>query len=81
MNIFFGEVALMDNDVRSASVFALTPVECFSIRKTDFERVCESEPRIGYYVIKEIVKSLTRHLRKTTQDSVNLISALLNEEG
>jgi CRP/FNR family transcriptional regulator, cyclic AMP receptor protein len=80
MNIFFGEVALMDNDVRSASVYAITPVECFSIRKSDFERVADADPRIGYYVIKEIVKSLSGRLRKTTQDSVNLIAALISDE-
>jgi len=80
MNIFFGEIALMDNDVRSASVVAATECECFVIHKADFEALAESDPRIGYYVIREIIKSLTARLRRTTQDSVNLIAALISEE-
>jgi CRP-like cAMP-binding protein len=78
MNIFFGEIALMDNDVRSASVFAVTGVECYVIRKDDFERLCESNPMIGYCVTREIAKSLASRLRKTTADSVTLIAALIH---
>jgi CRP/FNR family transcriptional regulator, cyclic AMP receptor protein len=81
MNIFFGEVALMDNDVRSASVFTITDVECFVLKKNDFEQLCEADPRIGYHVVKEIVKSLSSRLRKTTLDSVHLIAALVDFDG
>jgi CRP/FNR family transcriptional regulator, cyclic AMP receptor protein len=80
MNVFFGEVALMDNDVRSASVFALTAVECYVIRQDDFERLCEANPKIGYYVIREIAKSLAGRLRKTTADSVQLIAAIVHDD-
>jgi CRP-like cAMP-binding protein len=80
MNVFFGEVALMDNDTRSASVFATTAVECYVVRKADFERLCEADPRIGYYVVREIAKSLASRLRKTTADSVALIAALVHDD-
>lgn len=80
MNVFFGEMALMDDDVRSASVYAVTPVECFEIRKTDFERLCEANPKIGYYVCREIAKSLAGRLRKTTSDSATLIAALIHDD-
>ncbi len=79
-NVFFGEVALMDNDVRSASVFAITAVECYVIRKDDFERLCEANPRIGFYVIREIARSLAGRLRKTTTDSATLIAALIHDD-
>jgi CRP-like cAMP-binding protein len=80
MNVFFGEMALMDDDVRSASVFALTAAECYVIRKDDFERLCETNPQIGYYVIREIARSLAGRLRKTTTDSAALITALIHDE-
>jgi CRP/FNR family transcriptional regulator, cyclic AMP receptor protein len=80
MNVFFGEMALMDDDVRSASVYAVTPVECYEIRKADFERLCEANPRIGYYVCREIAKSLAGRLRKTTSDSATLIAALIHDD-
>lgn len=80
MDVFFGEIALLDSDVRSASVLALTPVECYIIHKEDFEHLCEANPRIGYYVIREIAKSLAGRLRKTTADSAALIAALIHED-
>jgi CRP/FNR family transcriptional regulator, cyclic AMP receptor protein len=80
MDVFFGEMALMDDDVRSASVFAATTVECYVIRKADFEQLCETNPKIDYYVIREIAKSLAGRLRKTTTDSARLITALIHDD-
>lgn len=80
MNVFFGEMALLDDDVRSASVFAVTDVECYVIRKADFERLCETHPEIGYGVMREIARSLAGRLRKTTADSATLIAALIHAD-
>jgi CRP/FNR family transcriptional regulator, cyclic AMP receptor protein len=79
MNVFFGEVALMDNDLRSASVYAITAIECFVIKKEDFEKLCDDNNTIGYYITKEIAKSLSLRLRRVTMDNVNLIAALIND--
>lgn len=80
MNIFFGELALLDSDSRSASVYAVTDVECYVIKKNDFERLCVDDPRIGYYIIKEMAKSLSTRLRKMTVNNVNLIAALVYDD-
>ena len=80
MNAFFGEIALMDNDVRSASVYTLTDSECYVIKKDDFDKLCENNNNIGYYIIKEIAKSLSVNLRKMTIDRANLIHALVNND-
>ncbi len=80
MNVFFGEIALMDNDLRSATVVALTDTECYIIKKDDFENLCTEKPEIGYYIIKEIAKSLALKFRKINQDNVNLINAIISDE-
>lgn len=80
MNVFFGEVALMDNDLRSASIRALTETECYVLRKTDFEKFCEENTRAGYYIIRAIAKSLAMRMRKVTSDNINLIDALVADE-
>lgn len=80
MNVFFGEVALMDSDVRSASIITLVPTECYVIKKSDFDKLCESHPEIGYYIVKEVAILLSGRLRKTTQDNVNLIGALVSDD-
>jgi CRP/FNR family transcriptional regulator, cyclic AMP receptor protein len=80
MDVFFGEIALMDDDVRSASVIATTAVQCYEMRKTDFERLCAADPRIGYAVVREIARSLAARLRKTTVDNVTLVAALIHDD-
>jgi CRP-like cAMP-binding protein len=80
MNVFFGEIALMDNELRSASVISVTETECFVIKKCDFEKFCSDNPGIGYYIIKEIAKSLSLKFRKINQDNVNLINAIICDE-
>ncbi len=80
MNIFFGEIALMDNDLRSASVIAVNDCECYVINKDDFDKLCKNNPEIGYYIIKEIAVSLSSKFRKITQDNVNLIDAIIRDD-
>ncbi len=79
-NVFFGEIALMDNDLRSASVIAMTDIECYTIKKDDFEDLCKNNPEIGYHIIKEMAKSLSVRIRKATLDNANLIEALVSDE-
>jgi len=76
----FGESALMDNEVRSASIFAEKDCECYVIQNTDFDNLCKENPKIGYIIIKEIAKSLISRLRNTTMDKLNLISALISDD-
>ncbi len=80
MNAFFGELALLDDDLRSASVYTLTEVECFVIEKNEFDLFCHNYPEIGFLIIREIAKSLARKLRSTTHDNMYLIGALCNED-
>lgn len=78
-NVFFGELALLDNDVRSASVYAVTNTVCYSIEKDAFTQFCEDNPHIGYAIIKDIAVSLAAKLRKTTNDNLTLINALCSD--
>ncbi len=80
MNVFFGEIALMDNDFRSATVAVVTDTECYVIKKDDFEKLCSENPEIGYFIIKQIAKSLALKFRKINSDNVNLINAIISDE-
>lgn len=80
MNVCFGELALMDNDVRSASVLSVTETECYVINKLDFEKICEHNPKIGYLVMREIGRALSQRFRKSASDNMQLIEALIKEE-
>jgi len=79
MHVFFGELAMMDDDVRSASVVAVTDCECFKIKKDDFEQLGDEDTNIGLYVTREIAKILSKRLRNANKDSITLFEALVTE--
>lgn len=78
-NIFIGELALIDDDTRSATVIASEDSEFMVIKKKDFLDLGNSSPDIGLPITRAIAKILAGRLRKTTQDMLILFDALVTE--
>ncbi len=78
-NVFFGELALIDDDKRSATVIATEDSEFLVITKEDFVRLGDENPSIGLPVTRSIAKILASRLRKTTVDMLTLFDALVSE--
>lgn len=53
---FFGEMALVSDEPRNASVKALTEVEALVLKKDDFRLLLETKPTIASMVSYEVVK-------------------------
>jgi CRP/FNR family cyclic AMP-dependent transcriptional regulator len=49
---FFGEMALLDDFPRSASVVAIAPTECALLSKWDFQKELEAHPGIGLAMLR-----------------------------
>ncbi len=49
-NEFFGEMSLLTGAPRSASVYAVTDVECFRLEKAAFQRVLEKRPELAQHL-------------------------------
>lgn len=79
MPVFFGELALIDDDRRSATVAAASNGECFVLDKEHFDRFAEQNPRWALTIVKEISKTLAARLRRTTADMLTLFDALVEE--
>lgn len=79
MNIFFGELALIDNDKRSATVTALTECELLVLSRPKFLDLCGSHSDIGWNLALEMAAIVSGRLRKANEDSLILFEALLNE--
>lgn len=60
----FGELALLDDDKRSASVRTLEKSNFCIIYKEDFNKVLDEQPNIA----RTLIRNLTRRVRKLTQD-------------
>ena len=78
-NIFIGEMALIDNDKRSATVIATEDSIALVIGKKDFMDLGDSDPHIGLPITRVIAKILGGRLRKTNEDMMTLFDALVTE--
>jgi len=58
---YFGELALLDGQPRSASAIALEPVDSFALQRADFTNAVLHHPRIAI----QVMNVLSRRLRQT----------------
>lgn len=65
---YFGELALLDDDKRSASVRTMEKSSFCIIYKDDIHQLLEQHPNIA----KTLIRNLTRRVRKLTQDVKSL---------
>ncbi len=78
-NVFFGEVALVDKDTRSASIYALTDCQALKLEGDAFKSLCDSEPLLGYHVMYRISRRIAGALRRSNKDMMLLYKALIDE--
>ena len=55
-NAFFGEMALVSDEPRNATIRAITEVEALVLKKDDFRQLLETKPSIASEVSYEVVK-------------------------
>ena len=79
LNIFFGEIALIDSDKRSATVYAETDCETLYLDRENYLKLCEEDPMMGYKITFQIAKRISASLRKMNQDVISLFQALVDE--
>ena len=77
--VYVGEIALLDNDKRSATVEAKTDCECLVLNRDNFIKFGDENPVIGLRITRAIAKQLTQTLRKSNSDVITLFSALVDE--
>jgi CRP-like cAMP-binding protein len=79
MVFFFGELALLDNDKRSATVTADSDCEFLVMKREDFIELGDKYPQLCLPITREISKMLASRLRKANQDIITLFEALVGE--
>lgn len=78
-NVFFGEMGLIDDDKRSATVTAIADSEFLVVDKKAFLKLGNDHPQIGLPITRAISKILAGRLRKTTEDMLTIFDALVSE--
>ncbi len=57
---FFGEITLLDDGPRTASVIATQETECLILSRSDFISVMKNDPDMGVVIAQELAKRLRR---------------------
>lgn len=59
---YFGELALLDDGLRTASVIATSKVKCVALTRWDFQGILKNEPEMAIDMLEELAKRFRRAL-------------------
>lgn len=74
---FFGEIGLLCDQVRTATVTALSNCVVLVLSRSDFMDICSNNPDVGFKVTTEIARHLSVMLTKTDENVLKLATALV----
>jgi CRP/FNR family transcriptional regulator, cyclic AMP receptor protein len=74
--VILGEMALIESDVRSATVTAQTPCLMLELTKEKFYLLLEQYPEIGIKILLRLAQYLSKRLRKSSDELVKVTTAL-----
>jgi CRP-like cAMP-binding protein len=74
--VSFGEMALLEDEARSATVEALTDCLLLELNREEFMGLVHANPAMGLKLLLRLAQLLSKHLRKTNADVVKLTTAL-----
>lgn len=70
----FGELALVDGFLRSATCRASEEVELLAFANEALERLMEEDPRIGYRIMRNVANVLSSRIRSTNTKLRNALA-------
>jgi CRP/FNR family transcriptional regulator, cyclic AMP receptor protein len=74
--VILGEMALIESEVRSATVTTLTPCLMLELTKQNFYQLLAQHPEIGVKILLPLAQSLSQRLRKSSNELVKVTTAL-----
>ncbi len=75
-NRSIGEMSVIDNTKRSATVKASTRSTIIALTKRGFDLILEENPKIGIIILKQISRLMSMNLRKTSSQLTDLLFPL-----
>lgn len=73
---FFGEMGLLSDLERSATITTESDCELYELERTAFERIAADDPDLGYRLVRNVAVVLAERLRRTDLDVLKLTTAL-----
>ena len=75
----FGEMALIDQGKRSATIKANTDCKTLTLNAAAFQKLCRENPNIGLELLMSITMTLVRNLRAENENLHIVYEALIEE--
>lgn len=72
----FGEIALLEESKRTATVRAVTDCILYEISKADFLNLAEADCEFGYRILLNMARIVAARLRKADEDTIKLTTVL-----
>ena len=72
----FGEIALLEELRRTATVRAITDCKLYEINKQDFLNLAESDYEFGYRILLNLARIVSARLKKANEDTIKLTTVL-----
>ncbi len=69
---YFGEMAFLDRERRSATVIADEPLVCYRLERASFDRLAEAHPRAGRALLATLARELSLRLRRNHRSLLEL---------
>ncbi|MDF1814420.1 MAG: cyclic nucleotide-binding domain-containing protein [Verrucomicrobiales bacterium] len=76
----FGEFSFIDGGVRSATALASDTTELLSLDRKDFDILNKESPEIGAKIYNNLLLTLTRRIRKTSEAHWGTIEKVINNQ-
>jgi CRP-like cAMP-binding protein len=70
----FGELSVVDDSPRSATARCISDARVLVLRKEDFDRLIETDHDLGFKVMRNVAKLVSRRVRATNQKILDNVS-------
>ncbi len=71
---YFGELALITEDARSATVTAVTPLRCLAIAFWDFRKFAKDNPDVTWKLLQHVAGLLVGERHRRARASLSLVA-------
>ena len=72
----FGEISLLEESQRTATIRAVTDCTLYEIKKDDFLQLIETDSALGCKVLLNLARIVSTRLRKANEDTIKLTTVL-----
>ena len=76
VGVVLGEMAVIDKEVRSATVTTLTPCSMLELSRQNFQEILQTYPVMGVKILLGLARLLCQRLRQSGEEIIKLTTAL-----